>query len=219
MASGMAHELTQPLTAISTYADACIRLTESSAFDKEQLSDTLEIISLQAKRAGAIIKQLRNFIRKDMPDRIPTNINDIIHEVLVLIKPSLNEHSIILQLELEDDIPIVLTQHIQIDQVILNLVKNAIEAMSTNSSSTNILQIKTEMTDNENVKVSISDSGNGVDETILKRLFTPFATSKNSGMGLGLSISEGIINEHGGKLKLKTSSYQGSVFQFTLPVH
>lgn len=154
-----------------------------------------------------------------MPDRIPTNINDIIHEVLVLIKPSLNEHSIILQLELEDDIPIVLTQHIQIDQVILNLVKNAIEAMSTNSSSTNILQIKTEMTDNENVKVSISDSGNGVDETILKRLFTPFATSKNSGMGLGLSISEGIINEHGGKLKLKTSSYQGSVFQFTLPVH
>ncbi len=219
MASGMAHELNQPLTAISTYADACIRLTESSAFDKEQLSDTLEIISLQAKRAGAIIKQLRNFIRKDMPDKIPTNINDIIHEVLVLIKPSLNEHSIILQLELEDDIPIVLTQHIQIDQVILNLVKNAIEAMSTNSSSTNILQIKTEMSDNENIKVSIVDSGNGIDETILKRLFTPFATSKNSGMGLGLSISEGIINEHGGKLKLKTSSSQGSVFQFTLPVH
>jgi len=219
MASGMAHELNQPLTAISTNADACIRLTESSKLDKETLSDTLEIISLQAKRAGAIIKQLRNFIRKDMPEKDAANINEIIQEVLLLIRPSLNEHSIILKLQLEDEIPAVQAQHIQIDQVILNLVKNAIEAMTDSSVTTKTLKIKTECIEGEKVKVTIGDSGHGVDAEILKRLFTPFSTSKNNGMGLGLSISEGIINEHGGKLKLKSSSEQGSIFQFTLPLH
>jgi len=219
MASGMAHELNQPLTAISTNADACIRLTESSKLDKETLNDTLEIISLQAKRAGAIIKQLRNFISKDMPEKGAANINDIIREVLVLIRPSLNEHSIILKLQLDDKIPAVLAQHIQIDQVILNLVKNAIEAMTDNSVSIKTLIIQTECIDNGEIRVTIGDSGKGVDAEILKRLFTPFSTSKNNGMGLGLSISEGIINEHGGKLKLKSSSEQGSVFQFTLPLH
>lgn len=219
MASGMAHELNQPLTAISTNADACIRLTESSDYDRDNLSDTLEVISLQAKRAGAIIQQLRNFIRKDMPEKSPVNINDIIQEVLLLVRQNLNEYSIILRLQMADDIPTVQAQHIQIDQVILNLVKNAIEAMSTDSLMNKTLLIKTELTENEKVRVTITDSGKGVEDDIRKRLFTPFSTSKKNGMGLGLSISEGIINEHGGKLRLKSSSAQGSVFQFTLPVN
>ncbi|MCK4710889.1 MAG: PhnD/SsuA/transferrin family substrate-binding protein [Gammaproteobacteria bacterium] len=218
MASGMAHELNQPLTAISTNADACIRLTELSNLDKDTLSDTLEVISLQAKRAGAIIKQLRNFIRKDMPQKNLVNLNEIVREVLVLISQSLNENSINLQLQLDDTIPDVQAQHIQIDQVILNLVKNAIEAMQEHKTSHKTLLIKTELIDNKKAKVTIADSGKGIDETIIQRLFTPFSTSKKNGMGLGLSISEGIINEHGGKLKLKSSSGQGSVFQFTLPL-
>ncbi len=219
MASGMAHELNQPLTAISTYADASIRLTETSGFNKDKLSDTLEIISLQAKRAGAIIKQLRNFIRKDLPEKKPSDINEIINEVLLLIRPSLNENSVILKLQLGENIPDVAVQYIQIDQVILNLVKNAIEAMSEKSVHQKILIIQSEVIDNQKIKVTITDSGNGVDEEIAKRLFTPFSTSKSNGMGLGLSISEGIIDEHGGKLKLKSSSTKGSVFQFTLPLH
>jgi len=219
MASGMAHELNQPLTAISTSADASIRLIESSAYDKDKLSDTLEVISLQAKRAGAIIKQLRNFIRKDMPQKALVNINEIIREVLVLIRQSLDEHSIDLELQLDDEIPTVQAQHIQIDQVILNLVKNAIEAMSEYPSSNHVLLIKTQWLMDEKVKVTIGDTGKGINEDIRKRLFTPFSTSKKNGMGLGLSISEGIINEHGGKLKLKSSSELGSVFQFSLPLH
>lgn len=219
MASGMAHELNQPLTAISTNADACIRLTETSYFDKDKLSDTLEIISLQAKRSGAIIQQLRNFIRKDMPQKCAANINDIIREVLLLIRQNLNEYSIKLQLQLDEGIPEVQAQHIQIDQVILNLVKNAIEALSDGSTGNKTLLIKTQMTQNDKVTVTIADSGKGVDEAMKKRLFTPFSTSKKNGMGLGLSISEGIINEHGGELKLENSSGQGSVFQFTLPIN
>ncbi len=218
MASGMAHELNQPLTAISTSANACIRLTESAEFDKNKLSDALDVISLQAKRAGAIIKQLRSFIRKDMPERNLVNINDIIREVLILIETSMREHSIILKLELQEDIPAVMVQHIQIDQVILNLIKNAIESMSEGSDRIKTLQINTQFTDSDIVTVTIADSGKGIDKTIQSKLFTPFATTKHSGMGLGLSISEGIINEHGGKLRLKSSSEQGTIFQFTLPL-
>ncbi len=218
MASGMAHELNQPLTAISTYADACMRLIESPQTDENKLSDTLEIISLQAKRAGAIIKQLRNFIRKEMPGKSQVDINLIIREVLVLIRPSLNEHGISLQLQLSHQLPNVEVQHIQIDQVILNLVKNAIEAMSIDEIAEKTLTIKTELKDNTQVSVSIADTGKGVDDKIQEKLFTPFATSKKSGMGLGLSISKGIINQHGGDLLLETVSGSGSVFKFTLPV-
>ena len=218
MASGMAHELNQPLTAISTKADACIRLTESQHFDPDRFSDTLESISLQAKRAGAIIHQLRNFIRKEIPQKNPVNVNESVREVLVLVGQNLTEASIVLELELDERLPAVQAQHIQIDQVILNLVKNAIEAMSALPQNNKVLQIKTELAENDQVQVSIIDSGPGVDQEIRQRLFTPFATSKKDGMGLGLSISEGIISEHGGKLTLASSSARGSIFRFTLPV-
>ena len=219
MASGMAHELNQPLTAISTSADACIRMSESASYDKDQLNDTLEIISLQAKRAGAIIHQLRNFIRQDMPLKTPVNVNDIVQEVLLLSRQYLNENTITLQLELQPDIPSVMAQRIQIDQVILNLVKNAIEAMSIETCRNKTLLIRTESKDGSRVRVTVADSGPGIDEQIKDRLFTPFSTSKKKGMGLGLSISEGIINEHGGEITLENSSSQGCVFQFTLAIN
>lgn len=218
MASGMAHELNQPLTAISTYADACIRLTEAADCDKDRLTDTLEIISAQAKRAGAIIHQLRNFIRKEMPERNPVDLNISVREVLILIRQSLDENDIELGLELASEIPPVLAQRIQIDQVILNLVKNAIEAMAQDQPAHKKLTISTDMHAAGVVRVSIADTASGIDQSIRDRLFTPFATSKKSGMGLGLSISQGIISEHGGKLTLAQSSTSGSTFQFTLPV-
>ena len=219
MASGMAHELNQPLTAISTNADACIRLIESSSLDKEKLSDILEIINLQAKRAGAIISQLRGFIRKDMPKKIPVSINDIIHEVLLLMQSKLNDYSIEVLLQMEPKIPSVLAQRIQIDQVIFNIVQNAIEAMSSISSQEHTLSIKTQVTDKNKVQVTIADSGKGIDNATLKQLFTPFSTTKKSGMGLGLSISKGIIEEHGGKIKYIGKTGDGAAFQFTLPLN
>ncbi len=217
MASGMAHELNQPLTAISTNADACIRLTESSEFDKEQLSDILDTISKQAKRAGAIIHHLRNFIRKEMPDKKPVDLNEIVREVLVMIRQNLIESSIELDLQLGEGLPPVEAQNIQIAQVILNLAINAVEAMSGMQSRHKYLQIRTRASDGQ-VKFRIADSGKGVQPEIQQRLFTPFSTSKKTGMGLGLSISKNIIDEHGGELVLAHSSSEGSAFEFTLPV-
>jgi PAS domain S-box-containing protein len=217
MASGMAHELNQPLTAISTNADACIRLTESGAFNNETLGDILETISQQAKRAGAIIQQLRNFIRKEMPDRNPVDLNEITRDVLVMLQHNLAESAVELSLDLDDELPRVQAQNIQIAQVIVNLVINAIEAMSACVAKPKKLTIQTRSNRAQAVTFTISDSGKGIDADIQRRLFTPFATSKQSGMGLGLSISKNIIEEHGGDLLLKHSSSEGSVFEFTLP--
>lgn len=219
MASGMAHELNQPLTAISINADACIRLSELSHFDKDQLIDTLESISSQAKRAGAIIQQLRNFIRKDMPIKQSVSINKIINEVLLLVKTSFSEHKITLKLQLTEPPLIINAQHIQIDQVILNLIKNAIDAMVSHSKKDKTLTITTELTKDSTVCVLVRDNGGGIDKNIEKHLFAPFITSKKHGLGLGLSISESIINQHGGKLELKDSNPDGTTFQFTLPAH
>ena len=153
-----------------------------------------------------------------MPQKSPVNLNDTLREVLILIRQSLDENGIKLQLQLDESLPHVLAQHIQIDQVILNLTKNAIEAMPQDQSGDKTLLIKTEQGDAQQVAMSITDTGKGIDADIQKRLFTPFATSKKNGMGLGLSISQGIIAEHGGKLKMLGSSETGSTFQFTLPI-
>ncbi|VAW52365.1 hypothetical protein MNBD_GAMMA05-714 [hydrothermal vent metagenome] len=217
MASGMAHELNQPLTAIATNADACIRLTEFQKIDIDRVNDVLEIISKQARRAGGIIQQLRNFVKKELPDRTLVNLNDLIKEVLILIRHSLKNDSVKLNIQLDENLPDVYAQHIQIDQVILNLIKNAIEAMSDNEGEDKLLTIKTSMTEHNEPMVVIADNGPGFTDAMRDTLFTPFVTTKQDGMGLGLSISEGIIAEHGGKLSLEKKSGKGAIFKFTLP--
>jgi len=220
MASGMAHELNQPLTAITTNADACIRLTESQQIDMDRLNDVLEIISKQARRAGGIIQQLRNFVKKELPEKSLINLNELVKEVLILTSHNLKANSIDLELQLASNLPEVYAQHIQIDQVILNIVKNAIEAMLENGSEVEnkILTITTSVTDDNIPMVTISDTGPGFSKEMQKNLFTPFVTTKRDGMGLGLSISEGIISEHGGRLKLVSGHGKGATFKFTLPI-
>jgi C4-dicarboxylate-specific signal transduction histidine kinase len=218
MASGMAHELNQPLTAIASNADACLRMAESPELDEDALGEVLDRISLQARRAGAIIQQLRNFVRKELPDRTRINLNDLIEEVLILVSHTLRQDGVTLQLDLATDLPDVYVQHIQIDQVILNLVKNAIEAMVEGGGSTRRLTITTAVNDSGLPQVSIADTGPGMTDEMKQQLFVPFVTTKKDGMGLGLSISEGIITEHGGQLVLDTAPGRGACFTFTLPV-
>ena len=218
MASGMAHELNQPLTAIATNADACIRLTESKQIDMNRLNDVLEIISKQARRAGGIIQQLRNFVKKEMPEKSLINLNDLVKEVLVLTKHSLKNNDIKLDLRLANDLPETYAQHIQIDQVILNIVKNAIEAMTENEIENKTLTIITSVTEDNVPMVRIKDTGPGLSKEMQDNLFIPFVTTKQDGMGLGLSISEGIISEHGGRLTLTSEPGEGACFKFTLPI-
>lgn len=219
MASGIAHELNQPLTAIATSSFALIQMLEAGDTNKDKLMDILETIGLQAQHSGEIIKQLRQFVRKEQPQRSIININDLISEVLLFVRSEARKANVKILCNTDKNIPKVLVQPIQIEQVLLNLVKNSIEALQAVDKENRILIITTEVIGGNAVVVAVEDNGPGIDEEIKEGLFDPFVSSKNSGLGLGLSISQGIIESHHGKLYLHSDdSSDATVFRFALPV-
>lgn len=218
MASGIAHELNQPLTAIATNSFACIQMLESGRIDADKLIDVLETIGLQAEHSGEIIRQLRQFVRKEQPERSKTNINALIEEVLLFIRPEARKARVRVIRKMAPDIQEVLAQPIQIEQVLLNLCKNSIEAMLHSHEDNRFLTISTEMAGDNAVIVTVEDTGPGIDDKIKAGLFDPFITSKDNGLGLGLSISQGIIESHQGQMYLHSASSEGTAFRFALPV-
>jgi PAS domain S-box-containing protein len=219
MASGIAHEINQPLTAIATNAHACIRMLDSGLEQREKISDAIEKISTQAERAGEIIRQLRRFVRKEEPQLLRVDLNEIIEEVVLLLAPEARKSNVKIELKLERNIGHVTVQPIQIQQVILNLAYNAIEAMTESKRTVRQLTIESAAAGNNAVTVTVADSGPGLSNQIQESLFNPFVTTKTQGMGLGLSISKGIIDMHLGSLFLSSSSENGTVFRFTLPLN
>lgn len=218
MASGIAHELNQPLTAIATNAYASIQMLESGNISNDKLADIMEKIGIQAERSGEIIRQLRQFVRKEQPQRCPLDLNELIEEVLMLLRPEVRKAGVTIKRNLDRSIKKVMAQRIQIEQVILNLLKNALEAMVISDAGTRKLAITTEMGGQHGVIVSVEDSGPGISSEIRDGLFDPFITSKKKGLGLGLSISQGIIEAHQGNLYLDSSTGEGAIFRFALPV-
>ncbi len=218
MASGMAHELNQPLTAIATSADACMRLLESGDAPRDRVLDVLETIGAQARRAGGLIQQLRQFVRKEEPRLTLVNLNHLMEEVLMLMEPEIRKAGVRMVRDLDTDIPLVEAQQIQIDQVILNLIRNAIEAMSETPEDKRILTLRTRSAGGNAVITSVEDTGPGLSAEVRDKLFDPFVTSKPQGMGLGLSISMGIITAHNGNLYYDSHASKGAVFRFTLPI-
>ena len=218
MASGIAHELNQPLTAIATNSYACIQMLESGSIKTDKLIDVLETIGLQAEHSGEIIRQLRQFVRKEQPERSVIHMNDLIAEVLLFLKPEARKARVKIIRKMDNTIHDVLAQPIQIEQVLLNLLKNSIEAMQNVSVEKRFLTIVTEMAGDNAVVVTVEDTGSGIDDKIKDGLFDPFVTSKENGLGLGLSISQGIIESHQGKLYLHSADEKGTVFRFALPV-
>jgi len=219
MASGIAHEINQPLTAIATNSQACIRLLESGPLDRERCADIMERIAVQAEHAGEIIRQLRQFIRKEQPQRSPIHLNRIIRDVAVLFAPEARKAGVVLRLELENPRDKVLGQPIQIEQVILNLARNAIEAMVETPPQQRRMTIRVARGPKDTVEVSVQDTGPGLSEHLVSTLFNPFVTTKPQGMGLGLSISLGIIEAHQGNLFVDSRPDKGARFRFTLPVY
>ncbi len=218
MASGIAHELNQPLTAIATNSFACIQMLEAGEMKKDRLIDILDTIGLQAQHSGEIIKQLRQFVRKEQPQRSIINVNKLITEVLLFVRSEAHKSSIKIVRNMDDSIPGVLAQPIQIEQVLLNLLKNGIEALQSVDRDNKTVTISTEVVGGNAVIVSIEDNGPGIDKKIKQGLFDPFITSKESGLGLGLSISQGIIESHHGNLYLHSGADGATVFRFALPV-
>jgi two-component system sensor histidine kinase TtrS len=219
MAFGMAHELNQPLTAIAANAHACIRMLESGTAERERCADVMERIAAQAERAGEIIRQLRGLARKDQPERRSTDINALVREVAVLFEPEARRAGVSVRMDLQDRLPEVPVQPIQIEQVILNLARNAIEAMLDTPEGKRSLTIATGLEPTGTaLEVSVRDTGPGLDETLIREIFNPFVTTKPRGIGLGLSISLRIIEAHAGNLEVKSPPGRGAVFRFTLPL-
>lgn len=213
MASGLAHELNQPLMAITGFADGCLQLLDSNNFDREQLIEILEDTSAEAHRAGEIIKRLRKMVTKRSTRKMPCDVNELVRDTITLLGKRVATR---IELELAEGLPKVNVDHVQIQQVILNLANNAVQAMSGNHGATQRLTIRTGV-DHCTVYVEVSDTGPPLAAEDFARLFQPFFTSKPSGLGLGLSISRSIIEAHAGELTARRNPHRGLTFLFTLP--
>ncbi|MCW8927463.1 MAG: ATP-binding protein, partial [Gammaproteobacteria bacterium] len=217
MASGIAHELNQPLSAISNYTHGSIRMLKSGREGiREELIEVMERVASQAERAGEIIRQLRRFIRKEEPERSWVDINQLIRELVGFLQPELRKAGISLKLELDEGLPPLWAHDIQLEQVLLNLTRNAIEAMQDVPASHRHLLIRSSQFDGQ-LLLLVEDSGHGIDEALRESIFEPFVTTKAQGMGLGLSISRGIIEAHGGRLVLEKPAAKGTRIRISLP--
>ncbi|MGI9285917.1 MAG: ABC transporter substrate binding protein [Pseudomonadales bacterium] len=217
MSAGIAHEINQPLTAISVYADSGLRLLEAKKIDR--LPDVLEKLATQARRAGAVIERVQKLARRQAPAREMIDCNALLVEVCKMVEKDASVRNIELQLDLEQALPMVYCDAVQIQQVMLNLLRNGMEAVKEGrGGSGGEITIATECIANE-VEVLVCDNGTGVSAELAEALFEPFATNKDQGMGMGLSISRAIVEAHGGELRFANNIDAGATFCFTLPTN
>jgi len=214
----LAHELNQPLAAITIYSDAINRMLRKSATEMPEMSRALEEIRLQAERAGDVIRHLREFVSKRELLFEELELNQIVQEVLHLISVEARWHDARVNLELGSDLALVGVDRILIEQVILNLARNAIEAMEAISPDRRVLTIKTRLAFPDMAELEVEDTGPGIEKDALEKIFDPFYTSKAHGMGMGLAISRNIVKAHNGHLWAVPNENGGSTFTFTLPL-
>ena len=215
MVSNIAHEVNQPLTAISNYANACRRLLSSGQVKPEDLSNTLEKISTQADRAGQVIRSLRALMRRRDAVCEPLDCDHLVREVSQLAEIDMRLSGFRLVLKLAGNLPPTSGDGVQIQQVILNLIRNGFEAMQEQMQS-GVIEVATSA-QSDWVEILISDSGPGLEQTVIERLFEPFFTTKEEGLGLGLSICKSIITAHSGELTYENNALGGASFRIRLP--
>src|SRR5262249_21909956 len=216
MASALAHELNQPLAAIVNYVQAARRLLQAdSAALPPKVAETMDKAVMQAARAGEIIRHLRSFISKSESQREIEELNKIIEEATALGLVGAKESGIIVRLALSSESMPVLVDKVQIQQVVFNLVRNSVEAMAAHPGPRELV-VATALVDAKTAQVSVSDTGPGLAAHVRAQLFQPFVTTKEKGMGLGLSICRSIIDAHGGRLWATHGADRGATFQFTL---
>jgi two-component system, LuxR family, sensor kinase FixL len=216
MASTMAHELNQPLTAVTNYLEAGRQLLATGAGGPHPIGELVEKAIAQAQRAGEVIRRLRGFVSKGETERRVQSLNQLVEEALALALVGAGQRGVRASLELEQGLPLVLVDPVQIQQVVLNLVRNAVEAMEEVERRELVIGTRA-VTDQEMAEVVVADSGPGIAPELADRLFQPFVTTKKTGMGLGLSICREIVEAHHGRLTVAPGSSGGTVFRLTLP--
>ena len=217
MASGIAHELNQPLAAIATYAHACDRLLGGEQPDVAEVQGALRQIAVQAVRAGDIIRRLRSLTRRESTHRRPADINDVVTELTELVQSDARSHGVTYRTVLAPELPKVCIDPVQIQQVILNLVHNALEALAPGDRSVREVVVSTQLTPEHDVQLCICDTGPGVDEAIAEKMFDPFCSTKPWGTGLGLPISRTIVEAHAGSVSFRPNVPVGACFSVRLP--
>ena len=216
-ASSLAHELNQPLTAIANYCEAARDLLDNGS-DRETLDtvqEALDEASKESVRAGQIVRRLRNFISRGETEQRVESLGRLITEANALALVGSREHGIEVQVQLDPDADLVFVDRIQIQQVLTNLIRNAIDAMIDSSQKSLIIRTAAEPQDY--VTVTVEDTGPGISESVVAELFQPFVTSKSAGMGIGLSICRTIVESHGGRIWFEERPGGGTAFHFTLP--
>jgi len=213
--SSLAHEISQPLTAILSYAQAAQRMLK----DREpQLREILQYIINDDQRAAEVIRRLRSLLKKNKPAFETLDINTLTNDTVTLIMPHIIAKNKVIKLELAGGLPLIHGDRIQLQQVLLNLISNSLEAMEESKHSTDLI-IKTSLKNAGTIMVQVKDSGCGIPEENMKKLFAHFFTSKPDGLGMGLSISRSIVEAHGGHLEAMNNPDHGATFYFTIPVH
>ena len=219
MSASIAHEINQPLAAIVTSGYAGLRWLTHKTPNIEEAVDSLNRIVGEGHRARQVVDTVRAMFKKGAAERISTDINELIREVLTLMRIEIEKGQVEVQCVLTNGLPQVLVDTIQLQQVILNLFRNAVEAMSSVTDRPSILHVKSEATEARGVVISVEDSGPGIDPGKLDRIFEPFFTTKAKGMGMGLSICRSIVEAHGGRLTAAPGKMCGLVFVLVLPPH
>jgi C4-dicarboxylate-specific signal transduction histidine kinase len=218
LTTSIAHEVNQPLAAIVMNGEVCLRLLERSPRDVAEVRKALDDIISNGKRTSEIVRRIRALASPAETERTVLDINDVVEEAVPLVRGELQSHRASLRLELEPGLPAVLGDRVQLQQVIINLVVNGMEAMAT-TDRTRTLIVRSELGATDDVVVAVQDSGIGFDAGDEDRLFDAFFTTKKHGMGMGLSICRSIIEDHGGRLWASRNPGPGATFHFSLQTH
>jgi two-component system sensor kinase FixL len=215
MASTLAHELNQPLSAIANYMKGSRRLLEAAGDERSaKIRDAIDKAAAQALRAGDIIRRLRDFVARGESERLVESVNKLVEESSVLALVGAKELGVRVRFDLTPGADLVLVDRVQIQQVLLNLIRNAVEAMD--ACDRRELSLRTTTGDDGMIVVAVADTGHGMAAEVTAQLFKPFVTTKSQGMGVGLSISRSIIDAHGGRIWAEPNPGGGTVFRFTL---
>jgi PAS domain S-box-containing protein len=217
LTASISHEVSQPITAIATRGSACLLNVRRETPDLDAVRRAVEGIVKDANRAAQVIQRVRGLVKKSDTQMAPLDVNDTINETVALLQPELNVHGVSLRRELAPAMPLAIADRVQLQQVLINLIMNGIEAMQPVADGPRQLELSSRQDESGQIQVSVKDTGVGISSEAKERVFEAFFTTKSRGMGMGLSICRGIIEAHGGRLWVEPNVPRGTAFHFTLP--